>query len=1302
MPSVTFQIIDIIARDEVVLKEDENTREVEYESLSEGGDDSDYESKKRWNKKRFDTEKKNLIIHIFGKTAEGRKVRLDVEGFRPSFALRIPTSMAAAEAVASIKDYVKKSCPNVTPDQIGWKIEQKKVFYGFTADRFFPFLAIDVPSIALFRRVRGLFLNQKKQYETRRALGAPWKKGQVPEVFDADLDPMLRFMHWRHIDPCGWVTADATEVDEDGGHYVSHWEDIGPCEKPPMPIAPFKKLFWDIECMSYTGEFPLAIATYNRAAKEILNRAISAEDAARLVIAAFKQETAKPAGMTYLRYKGRKAPDLDRISSAMQEKTVAATIERMISTYGSGDKEVREKEISALNKLLGRVLGAHVALAGDEVIQIGCVVASGDKTERHLFAYPDCGAIAGATVHAYATESAMLIGFCKWLVAQDPDELVGYNVFGFDERYFHERMSECGLTDLEDYQRFNRLSEEGGELKLDEKRLASSAMGDNMLYTWTTQGRLQIDLLHYVRRNANLASYTLDNVTHHYLSADVVEVRKSDVEGAWIIKTKAKIKEAKAGRAVVLIDAFEETVTSKLEVVECLDGNELLVMADEDADWDIVRSATKCSMGKDDLPPKEIFRHQLGGPEERAVIGKYCIQDCDLVLDLYRKLETFANAMAMANICSVPVSYIFTRGQGIKAESLMFREAWRRNQRIQVMESPSRNFGDKPVVVIGEDGEEEQEAEDSYEGAIVLTPVPGLYRNVGVCDFASLYPSTIVSENISHDSIVWAKDYTLEGKFIGFSFGSEEYDKLEGWRYTDIEFDILKPDPADKRKNPRKIKAGLRICRYAQPAGDQKSTVPQVIQMLLAARKAKRKEAEAEPDPARAALLDVAQLNYKLTANSLYGQLGSATFKVRLQHLAASITAYGRKQIMSAKAIIEHWYGPREDGTWKDPRGKATVVYGDTDSLFIGWDLAPGAEDGVVPTSVPARVKVIELTKEAGELVTQVLAPPHDFEYEKVFDPMLLYTKKRYAGNKYEFDPTKFKLTSMGIATKRRDYAPIVKSIYSGALKRLLDHQDVVGATKFVQDSLLELVNGGMSWSQLTITKSLRSDYAKPKQIAHKVLADRIAVRDPGNAPASGDRIGYIFIRPGAGQEQPELMGDRIETPTFAREHKLTPDYYTYMENQISKPVSQMFALVASQMPGYEVAVAKIMSGLRGKKKKAAEGTEEDPKMMEAVNELIAKDILFSQAFQKCSNLEMKSFFQKQFKMTDEQVAKATTSAAAAPKRRMKLAPEVKKEATKILKQSTMDYMFDTMLLKRPRAKKSPSASEAGAESVKE
>jgi DNA polymerase elongation subunit (family B) len=275
--------------------------------------------------------------------------------------------------------------------------------------------------------------------------------------------------------------------------------------------------------------------------------------------------------------------------------------------------------------------------------------------------------------------------------------------------------------------------------------------------------------------------------------------------------------------------------------------------------------------------------------------------------------------MSMANVCSVPVSYIFTRGQGIKIESLIFKQCRERNIVIPVLPTPKGG------------------ADDSYEGAIVLDPMPGFYSNspIGVCDFASLYPSTIVSENISHDSLLWVKDFKDEGTLISHNWGSEVYENCEGYGFTDIEFDIWRPDPADTRKHPRKIKCGRRICRYAQPLDGTKSTLPQITTWLLSDREAKKKEMKAEKDPERYALLDAEQLAYKLTGNSLYGQLGSSTFKIRLQALAASVTAYGRKQILFAKAAIEKFYGP--GANLKNCSAK--VMYGDTDSLFVEFNV---------------------------------------------------------------------------------------------------------------------------------------------------------------------------------------------------------------------------------------------------------------------------------------------------------------------------------------------------------------------------
>jgi DNA polymerase elongation subunit (family B) len=98
---------------------------------------------------------------------------------------------------------------------------------------------------------------------------------------------------------------------------------------------------------------------------------------------------------------------------------------------------------------------------------------------------------------------------------------------------------------------------------------------------------------------------------------------------------------------------------------------------------------------------------------------------------------------------------------------------------------------------------------------------------------------------------------------------------------------------------------------------------------------------------------------------------------------------------------------------------------------------------------------------------------------------------------------------------------------------------------------------------KLIITKSLRSGYKNPNAIAHKVLADRITKRDPGNKPSSGDRIPFVYIN---STNKKALQGEKIETPTFIVENKLKIDYSFYITNQIMKPLQQLFALVLEKI----------------------------------------------------------------------------------------------------------------------------------------
>jgi DNA polymerase elongation subunit (family B) len=140
-----------------------------------------------------------------------------------------------------------------------------------------------------------------------------------------------------------------------------------------------------------------------------------------------------------------------------------------------------------------------------------------------------------------------------------------------------------------------------------------------------------------------------------------------------------------------------------------------------------------------------------------------------------------------------------------------------------------------------------------------------------------------------------------------------------------------------------------------------------------------------------------------------------------------------------------------------------------------------------------------------------------------------------------------------------------VKYVYGGAIENILVKQDIKAAFEFVQKACKELVAGKFPMSKLTITKSLRAEYKTPSPPAHKVLAERMGQRDPGNKPSTTERIPFVYI---PAPEGSTLQGDRVETPAYIREHNITPDYAFYITNQIAKPVSQVFGLVVEKLPG--------------------------------------------------------------------------------------------------------------------------------------
>jgi DNA polymerase elongation subunit (family B) len=1143
MPSGSLvHIFDAVARDQRVLRATDTELEVEYITESDCESDDEFRSRRRRGGRGGGgggLANREYVIHLFGTTAEGSSVRLEVTGFKPFFFLELPgcrTPTDESRMKREVQMLLEKEFRKLggNPSDITYEICSYQKLYGYTGGKSFPFLKLTVPSLGAFRNLQKVFLDENAKARTKF------------KVYESNIDPLLRFFHIQDIQPCGWVSFKGEELDSPGCYRVE-WSDMKPAAPPAgLVSAPFNHCFWDIECYSHDGEFPVAKQGYRRVAKRLVAEASTGDEMVELLKAAFRGENTilPPLLKPSLRPTDK---EVNRILSAKGRKEY---FDQWIKTRsGLTTFKDREEALGGLIKTLDSWFGEVAPIAGDPIIQIGSTAVRGGAAgavKRHIFVLGSCDPVEGATVHSVESEEELLRKWFEWLETENFDILSGYNIFGFDEHYIWDRLCELGMEQDEVVQRLGRLFDEGGQVKLEEKMLSSSALGDNRLQMWVTQGRLRIDLYGHIKRKTQMPSYKLDAVAAAFLSGKLSGcVPASNRGGRWLLKTKQK-GDARVGRYVQLLDELGEDLTEKAPIVE-ITGDGLVIESEEDLSL-VAGEAVKWAVVKDDVPPQELFKLHRGSSADRARIASYCIQDCDLVYELYKKLDVFNEAMSMANVCSVPVGYIFTRGQGIKIESLIFKDCRARGQLIEVLARPG--------------GQEE----DSYEGAFVWTPNPGFYVEspVGVCDFASLYPSTIISENISHDMLVWVKDYDLAGNLVGLRFGSDE-DELNappGTRWTDIEFDIKKPAPGDMRKNPEKVKAGTRICRFGQPAENRKGSLPEIVAKLLAARKAKRAEIAKTDDPFKKALLDAEQNAYKITANSLYGQLGSRTFKIRLQHLAASVTAYGRKQINFSIEAIKKFYGP--DAGRADCA--AEIVYGDTDSIFVAFN--PRGPDGERLHGREAVVKTIELTTEAGRFITGALKAPHDFEYDKTMYPFIIFSKKRYVGNLYEDNPDEFKETSMGIVLKRRDNAPLLKMAYGAAIDCLLNRRDVPAAVEQVKETVRQLINGKMKLSQLTITKSLRAEYAGTPP-AHKILADRIAARDPGNAPGSGERLGYVYFKAPVGQEASKLQGDRVETPAYMVEKGLEPDAEYYIEHQLRKPLEQLFGLVLERMPGF-------------------------------------------------------------------------------------------------------------------------------------
>ncbi len=1121
-------------------------------------------------------------IKIFGCDAKGETVGITVLDFMPYFYVK-PNFRLLDTNVKRFTDWLipqlhkgRAIIPRIT-------IVTKKEFWGFTNFEDFAYLKLAFPSLEAMRRTQRL-LSKPCEIQGIQTGMQSSKQKQSFKLYESNIDPYIRFIHERNIQPCGWIKAKGILRNAEKLQSICtydqecKWNEIHPysCET----TAPFQIAAFDIECTSSSGDFPVA----QKNMKSVVSQLYDAYYSRFTKSGDYDRKQAVTRGLWYVLGDLEEFEHSDIMSRVEFKNGARCPKESIhevvddITTLLSGNftkaKLAKESIVAKICHVLKKNIPLFdIGIKGDAIIQIGTTIHRyGDRecSTKHILTLGTCDEIEGVTVKACETEEELLIEWVNFIQDMDPDIITGYNIFGFDMSYMYDRAKELRIEST--FMKLSRI--QGKTCAFKEHKLSSSALGDNILKFVDMEGRVLVDLMKVVMRDHKLDSFKLDNVAHHFMG-----------------------------------------------------------------------------MNKNDVSPQDIFKLQRGGSQDRAVVAKYCIQDCSLCNHLMMKLEIIANNMGMSNVCLVPLSFIFMRGQGIKIFSLVLNQCMHEGYVMPVLDrqfsvadyiyedmicsdtgllervkTEVKNMtkqcsldtrlhsysndelavsfiraayeklgeNEKPIfckkqyvnnvlklqdiINVIKENEETEVDDDSYEGAIVLEPKEGIYIDdpVSVLDYASLYPSSMISENLSHDCIV------LDPK----------YDNLPGVDYLDISYDIY-TGVGDKKQ-----KIGQRDCRFVQLQDNQKGIIPRILMKLLQARKSTRKKIGLQlyneqtgfyndkkrefttetgevvhvPDNQVAsvrmyynefqmAVLDGLQSAYKVTANSLYGQIGAKTSPVYLKDIAACTTATGRKMITSLKAFLETNYN-------------ANIVYGDTDSIFAIFPNTQTLENGEVKklTGKDAITASIKTAVEASKEFKQFIKPPHDAEYEKTFWPFILLSKKRYVGNMYETDNKKFKQKSMGIVLKRRDNANIVKRVYGGIIDIILNSHNIQASVEFMNTCLTELIMGKCPMTDLIVTKCLRGDYKDPTRIAHKVLAERMGERDPGNKPQINERIPYAYVKVDLQNEDKKLkvlQGERIEHPDYIKKNNLTLDYNFYITNQIMKPVLQLYGIIIERIGGF-------------------------------------------------------------------------------------------------------------------------------------
>jgi len=285
---------------------------------------------------------------------------------------------------------------------------------------------------------------------------------------------------------------------------------------------------------------------------------------------------------------------------------------------------------------------------------------------------------------------------------------------------------------------------------------------------------------------------------------------------------------------------------------------------------------------------------------------EYNLNDVKIVVEIDKKMELIELTRSICHVGHVPYEDILFSSRYLEGALLTYL---RRNNLVAPNKDPN---GRERFNEIKGDGSKK------FSGAYVAAPTPGKYKWVFDLDLTSLYPSIIMSTNISPETKVgvvdnWSPEKFCDGEQTEVGFQGETYSAENFKKFlTDNNLSI-----SSNGVMYTKEKVGL---------------IPAILEQWFNQRvefKDKMKEYGNAGDDAKYVFYKRRQHVQKILLNSLYGVLGLPIFRFYDVDNAEAVTTTGVSVIKFSRKIANHYYnktlGDKEDH----------CIYIDTDSVFF-------------------------------------------------------------------------------------------------------------------------------------------------------------------------------------------------------------------------------------------------------------------------------------------------------------------------------------------------------------------------------